>query len=917
MPRWLTKTGVWLLGAVAVLVLAAWLVLAIPMFSDFRKSMVESVLSDQIGQALVVKDDVSIVLGPTSRIHVSGVEIPSEKIPDAALAELNVLEFDLDLVALLGGSIDLDNLTVDGLQVNMLTLEDGTTSWTSATRVETDPAPEAEEPEGVPPDEGSTDEGSMAEDGGGIIGFLGGKTASFTSIGWTIDNQLTGFSFIFDLTNLNLDQFEEGEGVSLVGRGTLNGLAFEIDGNYPRGAPFTTRAAFGSMTLGFDGQPIEPDAGGGFSGQFNLEAGQFGDLLEGIGLQRTLEGQGRLLADLTHQSDRLKVENLDISIALDKGQLVEVTGSVDDLVATTGFDVSLNGRFHPEGSPPARARGLKDLELTGIHAHVVSQADNLQFEELTITTNLFDQGLNNIGPISIGRIRRSPEGELAFEGIRLQAGPPDAPYVVATGNIGDILQLRDLAFEGKLAGSASLLLGDLGDDVAAAFGGVEAEFAIDDAAGHLSLSKLDATTVDTDLWSLAMRVVFSNMADLDGFEFDFDLDVPDSAGFLAALDLNEIDAGAMEVTASARGGGQKLAVTAGALVGESRLDAGLEMNVAGDEPTIRGGITSDLVNIRDLKNAAAYVVQLGSLEKRQPKVQPLVMPKPEPQPLVLPKPEPQPLVLPKTEGNEAYRFELADLLSDLKIVLDIKEIVGEQGVSSVSSDFTIQDGKAQLGPLEVAYGGGYFNVRAGMDLVETPDRLSISGATGGWDFGDILDSIGLGIEAHGTLQGKFDVAGNSRSIDAFVNSMSGSATISMSRGNISTSLLELAGLGIFRWLFSEERSQKFTDIVCVVAPVRIDPGKVSSSSIVVETEKVQLVATGAVDWRNDSIALRAEPRPVGRPLARSAWPFDVTGKLSEPEFKLDVGGSRPAWNERRGDMPTDRTPCTPDIRQLE
>ena len=71
-------------------------------------------------------------------------------------------------------------------------------------------------------------------------------------------------------------------------------------------------------------------------------------------------------------------------------------------------------------------------------------------------------------------------------------------------------------------------------------------------------------------------------------------------------------------------------------------------------------------------------------------------------------------------------------------------------------------------------------------------------------------------------------------------------------------------------------------------------------------------------WRllryREKPTLRAEPRPVGRPLARSAWPFSVSGKLSEPQFKLHVGGVR---SQERGNrqVQTNRTPCKPDRLQ--
>lgn len=62
------------------------------------------------------------------------------------------------------------------------------------------------------------------------------------------------------------------------------------------------------------------------------------------------------------------------------------------------------------------------------------------------------------------------------------------------------------------------------------------------------------------------------------------------------------------------------------------------------------------------------------------------------------------------------------------------------------------------------------------------------------------------------------------------------------------------------------------------------------------------------------IDLRAEPRPIGRPLARSAWPFTVTGALSDPQITKSRG------RVRRPDtplaIPERRVPCIPDYRQL-
>jgi len=130
MPRRLTITLGWILGLLGLAMVLFWLVLSSSLFGGFRRSLVETALSEEIGQPLVVRDDVRIRLGRIARLYVAGVEIPSENIEGVNLAELRLLELDVNLVSLVRGKLDIDNLSVDGLLVNATTQQDGISSWT-------------------------------------------------------------------------------------------------------------------------------------------------------------------------------------------------------------------------------------------------------------------------------------------------------------------------------------------------------------------------------------------------------------------------------------------------------------------------------------------------------------------------------------------------------------------------------------------------------------------------------------------------------------------------------------------------------------------------------------------------------------------------------------------------------------------
>ena len=103
----------------------------------------------------------------------------------------------------------------------------------------------------------------------------------------------------------------------------------------------------------------------------------------------------------------------------------------------------------------------------------------------------------------------------------------------------------------------------------------------------------------------------------------------------------------------------------------------------------------------------------------------------------------------------------------------------------------------------------------------------------------------------------------------------------------------------------------------MVAPLDVSSGKITTKSAVIETERVQMVIDGFLDWINETIDLRAEPRPAGKPLARSAWPINIFGNLRNPNIELKARGSRRVLQLNSAEQGKERTPCKPDLSQLQ
>jgi uncharacterized protein involved in outer membrane biogenesis len=917
MRRFVVRAILAVLALLALVSIAAWAFLAAPVFEPRRQQIVGSLLSRALHRPVAVEGDVQLRVSQTVRLIATDARIPDLASATADLGRADRLELDADLSNLLAGRLIFDALTIDGLRLFFVTDQDGTQNWpASSAAAQTDPAGETGR------SEASADSAQPSTDA--KPGPFDSAKVTLRRASLDIDDQVTGFEFDLGFDDFVFQRSDQGSIAEFAANGQLNGEPVVVSGRYPRHAPFETLLRIGDIDVELTGGP-DPLANGGLVGHLTSEIRELVVLLETLKLEPTLKGRATLDAGFRVQGSTISVDRFEARMASQRGATYRASGSIGDLARLHDINASLQGSLFAEGQAPPGAATIQDIAFTGFDLELAGEIDDLNLKSLSVYTNAFDQQFDEIGQVAINKVHRTEDGKLRIDNIRMQAGPPDAPLLVAEGSVGDVLAFSEIDLQGGLTVSAGTLLRSLDPDRALALGHIEGTFAITDTERGIGLNRLSAEVVGTDLWTFSTENSVENLRDLDHISVDMALGIENPGRFLDALGATPVDGGALRFDLGITGTGRSYVNRVTLAAGATRADITVNVDLEDTGAVARGSLVSDRVALSDIRNATAFFTHFFTREQAVAAsrvVQPLVLPDARVvQPLILEEArEVQPLVLPKQDLSGAIdQFLSIDRLvshSDVDFGIDIKQIVGADAVSRVNSELIVREGKLAFGPLRLSHGGGYVTIEAAMDVLKSPGILTLRGSTGGWDLGRILASIGADIGAYGVLSGRFALSGSSSGLDRFLRTMAGSAEISMGRGRIDTSLLELAGLGVVPWLFSRDLRQGYSQVVCIDAPVRIDRGRITTNAFVLETRDVQLVATGTIDVLNDVVSLRAEPRPVGRPLARSAVPVDIYGTLSNPQVRLHLAGERAVRRDDAPAMPQDRQPCKPDIDQL-
>lgn len=890
MMRWVVRILAALAGLAMLAVVAAWLLLSASFLDDARGQLTARLLQQELDQDVQIDGGVQIDLGPILHISARDLTLPSRTMPDQRLARIGQLTFDVDLRELLKGRFDLQDIQTDTAEVALVVDKTGTTSWGGPAKAD-----------------------KTLPSGDGVTGFLADHRIRASDMTVTYTDARNGLDFDLKLAAVDLGRTDPSKPVILNSKGTLNGQPLTLTGDFKEAQPFQITATLSGMKLQLDGTPDQGD----LDARLTATIDDLGQLLEVLKLEGELQGTGKITATL-NRSGKTGTGSGDARFELTGGQSLHVTADIKDLSKPKEISVGTNLQLYAEGSKPPATSSRRDLKLVGVDMQLISRPGQAPLRSMLIETNGFvlDTGGEGPPPIAVSQISRTADGRLRLGKAVLRIGPPAAPFTTIEGSVDDVLHLDGFDFTGTLALPIGGLIAPEVLQDADVLGHLAGKFHLTGNVDKLTADTLDAQSEGTDLLDLRVSGSIQNVYKFDSVDLDINAKVPSGSKVLTELGLKAVEGGPFGLHIDLKSEGTNWRSKAQILVEDSNLDLDLKLDATESAPVVRGQITSDLIKMDQARKLVDVALELGKLDDKEKGT--------ADNPAQTDQTDQTGQTDQPDQKNKPFRdltlqpLGRAILLSgaDLEVSIDVEKIEGVRGASSLKSELSVKDSKAKFGPLKFAYGGGQFNVSGGVDLGKSPNVLSLSGSTSGWDFSHLLHELKFKKGASGVLSANFDLSGRHASVKNFLTTMTGNATVSMRNGSIDSQLLDLAGLGVVPWLFSKHPG-KAAAIVCLRAPLHVANGKISTKNSVVETGQVQIVVYGDVNVQKGTIDITGQPRRIGKPLSRSPWPFTATGALAKPKIKVKDGPRKLKRADGASTMPRRRQLCVPDIMQLK
>ncbi|MEP2705663.1 MAG: AsmA-like C-terminal region-containing protein [Roseibium sp.] len=678
-----------------------------------------------------------------------------------------------------------------------------------------------------------------------------------------------GWNETLKINSLDLVTAENQRDIAVRFDAILNGTPLTINGTVERlHQPNVRNQSRFDLKLGFPG--LESHTTGvidtstsvaSVEGKASSKTDSIAQLLQSLGLVSERNGTATLAYAFSGPLNQLDLSGLEAMVDTDLRNRFRLSGSVTDSTINPVIDLDFDVKLAP---PPKDDPKSLAIKLDGFSGKVKGPLASLAIEAAQIYTNAAILDFNKIGPISVGRIVKQPDNRVGLENIIIRDGPPDAPFFVLTGQVEDIIGLNGVDLAGNYRFPvAPLFSGNLATKID--LGIVEGTLRVNDAAGDLGLEEFTGKSSETDLYDLQFDFAVPGLRVVDELTFSTDFSMPEPSAFLKAFNIKiERSLPKLGFIGSSRlkqnSAAFKGALTSGKTKIEADVNLGLQDKHAGW--LLGGSIASDQMDFSDLSG----LVQFSQLRFADPGEHI------------------------KITGEISTQFS-AD------VDLSVKELVSENiQAGNLSAKALYNQKNLKLSKLSVNYIGGTIRGDFGIDYSKTPNLASAHGRMEKFPLKNLMNEFGLASPISSTVYSSFDVTGNVSSELDLIKTLSGRATTSLWGGDLPNRLLDLSGLNVFTWLVTSGNG-KTSKLVCAVLPLHFNNGTASSKSLVIETENVQLVGAGSVDFRSGALNLAFTPRAKRKQLVEIVSPFELKGTLSAPDVIVRNAGAGRAVGE--------------------
>lgn len=231
---------------------------------------------------------------------------------------------------------------------------------------------------------------------------------------------------------------------------------------------------------------------------------------------------------------------------------------------------------------------------------------------------------------------------------------------------------------------------------------------------------------------------------------------------------------------------------------------------------------------------------------------------------------------------------------DAYLLVKVDEVLsGPDKLGSGRLEAKLENGRADIGPMEVNVPGGSAKLWLGYEPTETEVKVNTKLRIERFDYGILARRFLPKDDYKGLLTVRMDVDSRTEALSDILKAGNGSLEFTVWPDRMPSGLVDLWAVNVFTALLPAVDKSKASKINCAVAKFDLQDGVLKHRTIVLDTSRMRVSGEGSVDFHTEKLHLRMAPKAKVPEFLSLAIPVEVNGTFREPKVgvaAMDVVG---------------------------
>ncbi|MGQ0578919.1 MAG: AsmA family protein, partial [Betaproteobacteria bacterium] len=224
---------------------------------------------------------------------------------------------------------------------------------------------------------------------------------------------------------------------------------------------------------------------------------------------------------------------------------------------------------------------------------------------------------------------------------------------------------------------------------------------------------------------------------------------------------------------------------------------------------------------------------------------------------------------------------------DAYLTVQVDQVLsGQDKLGSGRLEAKLENGRADIGPVELNVPGGSAKLSLGYEPTEQDVNASIHIEAIKFDYGILARRIKPDTDLRGTFSLNVDVTSRARYLADILRNGSGRIDFAVWPQNMQSGIIDLWAVNVLVALVPAVDPGKASKVNCAIGRFELNDGKLVDKTILLDTSRMRVTGKGSADFGAETLYLRMRPQAKTAQFLSLATPIQVSGTFNN--FKIGV-----------------------------